>query len=98
MLGCAQASKQQERDSKWLEAAFRTGWTFTVFPCLSTQLALSWPEVGTKRAKAGLAGNEAASPLIGVEANLSRLVEMKEKGLITADEFAQMRKKELGIG
>ena len=78
------------------------GGLFTVVPLLVyPALALSWPEVRTKKeaqAKAGLAGNEAASPLIGVEANLSRLVEMKEKGLITADEFALMRKKELGIG
>ena len=81
---------------------FVLGGLFTVFPLLVyPALALSWPEVRTKKeaqAKAGLAGSEAPSPLIGVEANLSRLVEMKEKGLITADEFALMRKKELGIG
>ena len=65
-------------------------------------LALSWPEVKTKeeaqaKAKAGTTDSETVPGLTGIEANLSKLVAMKEKGLITEDEFAKMRKKELGI-
>ena len=85
-----------------METAFHFGGLFTFFPLLIyPALALSWPEVRTKKeaqAKAGIAGSDGATALTGVEANLSRLVEMKEKGLISEDEFAKMRKKELGIG
>ena len=80
---------------------FVLGGLFTFIPLLIyPALALSWPEVRTKKeaqAKADIGDSEAAPALTGVEANLSRLVEMKEKGLITEDEFAKMRKKELGI-
>ena len=71
-------------------------------------LALAWPQVKTVKEaqiKAGIASEEglaasqenANQKLTGVEANLSRLVDMKEKGLITEEEFSKMRKKELGL-
>ena len=59
-----------------------------------------WPEVKTKKEAKSQAGtaNIAESPtLAGVEANESRLVAMKESGLISEDEFAKMRAKEMGI-
>ena len=80
---------------------FVLGGLFTFIPLLIyPALALSCPEVRTRREakeKAGLAESEEAPSLTGVEANLSRLVEMKEKGLINEEEFAKMREKELGI-
>lgn len=80
---------------------FVVGGFLTFLPLLIyPALALSLPVVKTKKeaqAKAGIADTEESYALTGVEANLSRLVQMKEKGLITEDEFSQMRKKELGI-
>ena len=69
---------------------------WVVYPAL----ALIWPEVKTKKeakAQAGTADFAESPTLAGVEANLSRLVAMKENGLISEDEFAKMRDKELGI-
>ena len=47
--------------------------------------------------KAGVNRFNETSELPGLEANLSKLIEMKSKGLISEDEYLKMRHKELGI-
>ena len=95
-----------------LEAAGKgsaTGWRllivfgslFAFFPAfIYFACALTWPMAKTKRIaaeKAGVNGFNETSELPGLEANLSKLIEMKSKGLISEDEYLKMRHKELGI-
>ena len=80
---------------------FLVGGFFTFFPIvIYFALALAWPMAKTKEMAAGKVGVNSVnqiSELPGLEANLMKLVEMKEKGLISEVEYAKMRKKELGI-
>ena len=95
-----------------LEAAGKgsaTGWRllivlgtlFAFFPAfIYFACALTWPMAKTKKIAAEKAGTKLfneTSELPGLEANLTKLVEMKEKGLISEGEYLKMRHKELGI-
>ena len=68
---------------------------FIYFAC-----ALTWPMAKTKKIAAEKAGakvfNE-TSELPGLEADLSKLMEMKQKSLISESEYLKMRHKALGI-
>ena len=80
---------------------FFFGSLFAVFPIfIYCGLALVWPMAKTKKLaaeKAGIKSYNEVSDLPQLEANLSKLNELKEKGLISEAEYLEMRKKELGI-
>ena len=64
-------------------------------------MVVALPTVPTKKAALKKSGVEALPGTLsveGVEANLERLTAMQKKGLITPDEYQQLRKKELGLG
>lgn len=80
---------------------FVLGSVFAFFPIIIYfALALAWPMAKTKKIAAEKAGVESfneSSELPKLEESLSKLIEMKEKDLISEAEYLKLRKKALGI-